>query len=79
MVCGPRLGKYGPDGKPRPIPGHDTTIVMLGTFILAFGWFGFNPGSTLAGTDNRIAVIAGDTMLAGGSPLPSVRWSPSIS
>ncbi|TCO84372.1 ammonium transporter [Chthoniobacter flavus] len=67
LVCGPRLGKYGPDGKPRPIPGHDTTIVMLGTFILAFGWFGFNPGSTLAGTDNRIAVIAVNTMLAGAA------------
>jgi Amt family ammonium transporter len=67
LCCGPRIGKYGPDGKPRPIPGHDTTIVMLGTFILAFGWFGFNPGSTLAGTDNRIAVIAVNTMLAGAS------------
>lgn len=67
LVCGPRLGKYGPDGKPRPIPGHDTTIVMLGTFILAFGWFGFNPGSTLAGTDNRIAIIAVNTMLAGAA------------
>ena len=64
---GPRLGKYGPDGKPRPIPGHDIPMVMLGTFILAFGWFGFNPGSTLAGTDNRIAIIAVNTMLAGAA------------
>jgi Amt family ammonium transporter len=67
-ICiGPRLGKYGPDGKPRPIPGHDIPMVMLGTFILAFGWFGFNPGSTLAGTDNRIAIIAVNTMLAGAA------------
>jgi len=67
-ICiGPRLGKYGPDGKPRPIPGHDIPMVMLGTFILAFGWFGFNPGSTLAGTDNRIAIVAVNTMLAGAA------------
>ena len=67
MVIGPRIGKYGPDGKPRAIPGHDIPMVMLGTFILAFGWFGFNPGSTLAGTDNRIAIVAVNTMLAGAS------------
>ena len=67
MVIGPRLGKYGQDGKPRPIPAHDMPMVMLGTFILAFGWFGFNPGSTLAGTDNRIAIIAVNTMLAGAA------------
>jgi len=64
IVIGPRLGKYGPDGKARPIPGHNLVYVMLGTFILAFGWFGFNPGSTLAGTDNRIAIVAVNTMLA---------------
>lgn len=67
LCIGPRLGKYGKDGKPRPIAGHDIPMVMLGTFILAFGWFGFNPGSTLAGTDNRIAVIAVNTMLAGAA------------
>ncbi len=67
LAIGPRLGKYGPDGKPRAIPGHDIPMVMLGTFILAFGWFGFNPGSTLAGTDNRIAIIAVNTMLAGAA------------
>ena len=66
-VIGPRLGKYGKDGKPRPMPGHDVPMVMLGTFILAFGWFGFNPGSTLAETDNRIAIVAVNTMLAGAS------------
>ncbi|CAF0698142.1 ammonium transporter [Candidatus Methylacidithermus pantelleriae] len=63
-LLGPRLGKFGSDGKPRPIPGHNIPFAMLGTFILAFGWFGFNPGSTLAGTDLRVAVIATNTMLA---------------
>ncbi|HWC60286.1 MAG TPA: ammonium transporter [Verrucomicrobiae bacterium] len=67
LCIGPRLGKYGKDGKARAIPGHDIPMVMLGTFILAFGWFGFNPGSTLAGTDNRIAIIAVNTMLAGAA------------
>ena len=66
-VIGARLGKFGPDGKPRPIPGHNIPMVMLGTFILAFGWFGFNPGSTLSATDNRIAIIAVNTMLASAS------------
>ena len=64
IVIGPRLGKYTPDGKPRGIPGHNIVYVILGTFILAFGWFGFNPGSTLAGTDHRMAVVAVNTMLA---------------
>jgi Amt family ammonium transporter len=63
-ILGPRLGKYGLDGKARPIPAHNVPMVVLGTFILAFGWFGFNPGSTLSGTDTRIAVIATNTMLA---------------
>ncbi len=66
-VLGPRLGKFGPDGKARAIPGHNLVYVMLGTFILAFGWFGFNPGSTLAGTDHRIAIIAVNTMLCSAS------------
>jgi len=63
-VQGARLGKYGPDGKPRPIPGHNIPYVILGTFILAFGWFGFNPGSTLAGADNHIGIVAVNTMIA---------------
>ena len=47
MIIGPRIGKYRRDGKPNPMPGHDITMVLLGCFILAFGWFGFNPGSAL--------------------------------
>jgi len=63
-ILGPRLGKYGKDGKVRAIPGHNLPMVVTGTFILAFGWFGFNAGSTLAGTDTRTAVVAVNTMLA---------------
>jgi Amt family ammonium transporter len=67
IVIGPRLGKYGKDGSVNTIPGHNIPMAVIGTFILAFGWFGFNPGSTLAGTDLRISVIATNTMLASAS------------
>ncbi len=63
MVLGPRIGKYGPDGKPRAIPGHNITLAALGTFILWFGWFGFNPGSTTAANTDT-ALIAVNTNLA---------------
>jgi len=68
MIVGPRIGKYNRDGSPNAIPGHDITMVLLGCFILAFGWFGFNPGSTLGASGNgslRIGSIAVNTMLAG--------------
>ena len=64
IVLGPRLGKFTKDGKPVAMPGHHIPMAIVGTFILAFGWFGFNPGSTLAGTDLRIGVVATNTMLA---------------
>jgi Amt family ammonium transporter len=70
MILGPRIGKYNRDGRPNPMPGHDITMVLLGCFILAFGWFGFNPGSTLgaSGSGNlRIGSIAVNTMLAGAT------------
>jgi ammonium transporter, Amt family len=66
-VLGPRLGKYNKDGSPNPIPAHDIPMALLGAFILAFGWFGFNAGSSLAGTDLRIGVVAVNTMLASAS------------
>jgi Amt family ammonium transporter len=66
-IIGPRIGKYNRDGTANPIPGHNIPMALLGTFILAFGWFGFNPGSTLSGTDSRIAIIATNTMLASAS------------
>ena len=63
-ILGPRIGKFNKDGSPNAIPGHNIPMVVLGTLILAFGWFGFNPGSTLAATDLRIGSIAVCTMLA---------------
>lgn len=66
-LIGPRRGKYNADGTANAIPGHNIPMAMAGTFILAFGWFGFNAGSTLSGTDSRIAVIATNTMLAGAA------------
>jgi ammonium transporter, Amt family len=63
-VLGARIGKFRKDGTPVAIPGHNIPMAILGTFILAFGWFGFNPGSTLAGTDLRISVVAVNTMIA---------------
>ncbi len=65
LVLGPRIGKFGPDGKPRPMPGHHIPMAMLGTFILLFGWFGFNAASTFGATDNRFAVVAANTAIAG--------------
>ncbi|HEU4732609.1 MAG TPA: ammonium transporter [Kofleriaceae bacterium] len=66
-LIGPRIGKYGPDGKVKPILAHHIPMVQLGTFILAFGWFGFNAGSSLAGGDGRIGIVAVNTMIAGMS------------
>jgi Amt family ammonium transporter len=58
LLLGPRRGKYGPDGKPRAIPGHSMPLVGLGVLILWLGWFGFNPGSTLGAADGRFAEVA---------------------
>jgi len=66
-MIGPRAGKYRPDGSIHPIAPHSIPQVMLGTFILAFGWFGFNAGSTLSGMDTRLAVVATNTMIAGAT------------
>jgi Amt family ammonium transporter len=64
MVIGPRIGRYREDGTPNPMPGHNIPFAIAGTFILLFGWFGFNPGSTFAATDLRISVVAVNTVLA---------------
>jgi Amt family ammonium transporter len=75
IVIGPRIGKFTKDGTPVAIPGHHIPMALVGTLILAFGWFGFNPGSTFAGTDLRIAVVATNTMLAGtGGALTSMIY-----
>jgi len=63
VVLGPRIGKYGPDGKPKAILGHNIPLAALGVFILWFGWFGFNPGSTTTG-DGSIGYIAVTTNLS---------------
>jgi Amt family ammonium transporter len=65
LVLGARIGKYAPDGKPRTLAAHNIPMAMLGTFILLFGWFGFNAASTFAATDVRFAVVAVNTALAG--------------
>ena len=64
IVLGPSIGKYGPDGKPKAIPGHSIPMAMLGTFILLFGWFGFNAASTFASSDIRFATVATNTAIA---------------
>lgn len=76
FVVGPRIGKFNPDGTSNKIPGHNIVFVVMGTFILFFGWFGFNPGSTLLATDLRIAVIATNTFLAGTTgAVVALYWS----
>jgi Amt family ammonium transporter len=77
MVLGPRYGKYDEHGKPRAFPAHNIAFVVTGTFILLFGWMGFNPGSTLGATDLRISVIAVNTNLAAcaGSAAALVVWA----
>jgi Amt family ammonium transporter len=64
MRLGPRIGKFRPNGVPNPLPAHNVPMYMLGTLVLAFGWFGFNTGNTLAATDPNIARIAVNTALA---------------
>jgi Amt family ammonium transporter len=63
-MMGPRVGKFNKDGTANVIPPHNIAMCVIGTFILAFGWFGFNPGSSLAGTDLRNAMSVVNTMLA---------------
>jgi Amt family ammonium transporter len=64
LVVGPRRGRFTEEGKPRPIPGHSVTLGALGVFILWFGWYGFNAGSTLAAVGQDIASPAVTTTLA---------------
>jgi ammonium transporter, Amt family len=76
LVLGPRLGKYGRDGRPRAIPGHNVPFVVLGAMVLFIGWFGFNPGSELA-ADNLVPQLAVKTLLAacaGAVAAMMVNW-----
>jgi ammonium transporter, Amt family len=64
IILGPRIGKYSADGKINAIPGHNLTAATIGCFILWFGWFGFNPGSTMAADARVISEVAITTALA---------------
>jgi len=64
LHLGARRGKYGPDGKPRAIPGHNMPLFGLGVLILWLGWFGFNPGSTLGALDGRFPEVLMVTQMA---------------
>lgn len=66
-IVGARLNKFTPEGKINVIPGHNFPLGALGVFLLWFGWFGFNPGSTLSGMTSDIAHIATTTLLAGAA------------
>jgi len=76
IVVGPRIGKYGLDGQARAIPGHNITLGGLGVFILWFGWFGFNPGSTTFGDGNigRIAVTTNLSAATGAIGAMFTAW-----
>lgn len=77
LVLGPRIGKYNEDGTVNVLPAHSMHLAFLGTFMLWFGWFGFNPGSSLAGLDMNIARVAVTTNLAaaaGGAAGTIFTW-----
>ena len=67
LLLGSRRGKYGPDGKPRAIPGHNMPLFGLSVIVLLVGWFGFNPGSTLGALDGRFTEVGLVTVLAAGA------------
>ena len=73
IVLGARLGKFDKDGTPRAMPGHHIPMAMLGTFILLFGWFGFNAASTFASSDPQFAVVAVNTAIA--AAFGAVTWA----
>ncbi len=75
-IIGPRIGKYGENGKVYAIPGHNITLGALGVFILWFGWFGFNPGSTLAANldTGRIAMTTNLAAAAGACTVMIMTW-----
>ncbi len=76
IVLGPRIGKFAPDGTPRALPGHNITLAALGVFILWFGWFGFNPGSTTIGDGEigRVAVTTNLSAAAGAILALTASW-----
>ena len=75
IVLGPRLGKYNSNGRSNAISGHNIPLAALGVFILWFGWFGFNPGSTVSGTNLSIATIAVTTNLSAAAAAISAMFT----
>jgi Amt family ammonium transporter len=80
LILGPRIGKFGHDGRANPIPGHNIPFAVLGTIILWFGWFGFNPGSTLSvdfggvGYFAYVALVTNVAAAAGALAGMSIAW-----
>ncbi|HEU4340973.1 MAG TPA: ammonium transporter [Candidatus Binatia bacterium] len=77
LLLGPRIGKYGKVGRPLPIPGHSIALATIGVFVLWFGWFGFNPGSTMAadaGAIGRIAVATNTAAAAAAISASITAW-----
>ena len=77
LVLGPRFGKYGPNGNINPIPGHNLSLATIGTFVLWFGWFGFNPGSTMAADPAAISHVVITTTMAAAAAIMSstiISW-----
>jgi Amt family ammonium transporter len=77
IALGPRIGKYSRDGRALPIPGHSIALATLGVFVLWFGWFGFNPGSTMAadaGAIGRIAVATNTAAAAAAIAASITAW-----
>jgi Amt family ammonium transporter len=77
LVLGPRLGKFGPGGKVNAIPGHNLTAATIGCFVLWFGWFGFNPGSTMAADPaaiGRICITTNTAAAAGALAATLTAW-----
>jgi len=75
IVLGPRIGKFDKDGKARAMPGHHIPMAMIGSFILLFGWFGFNAASTFAATDVQFATAATNTAIAAAfGAITAMMW-----
>ncbi len=75
MILGPRFGKYGPNGKINVIPGHNMSLGLIGTFVLWLGWFGFNPGSTMAADPRLISHICVTTNMAAATAIMSSTFT----
>jgi Amt family ammonium transporter len=78
LLLGPREGKYGPDGRPRAIPGHSMPLFGIGVLILWLGWFGFNPGSTLGTSGNRMAEVVVVSNLAAAAGVVGAALAASL-